>query len=185
MLITGRTLPGLYDVRFNPTVDHRGFLAKPYDELPFHKAGIDVVWRQILMQRTERRNTLKGLHIQTEPFTEAKLITPIEGRVLWVSVDLRKDSATFLRHEKTVLEPNGPALFAARGFAHGCLHLTDDTLLLIAADNSYSEEHGVGIAWNDPEIAIDWPLIEGLPLIIKAEHRDNPPFAIAQKRLKL
>ena len=185
MLISDRTLSGLYDVRFNPAIDHRGYLAKLYDAVPFQKAGIDVKWRQIIMQHTERRNTLKGLHIQNAPFTEAKLITPIKGLVLWVSVDLRKESATFLRHEKAVLEPGGAALFAARGFAHGCLHLTDDTLILIAADNDYSEGHGVGIAWNDLEIGIDWPLADGSPVIMKGEHRDNPSFAVARKKLQL
>ena len=186
MKISARALPGMYDVDFNVAVDHRGYLAKPFDDSPFRAAGIDVHWRQIITQFTERRNTVKGLHIQTDPFMEGKLVVPLAGEVLWISVDLRKNSPTFLRWEKTRLRPEDKrAVFVARGFAHGCLHLSDATQLLIAADSEHSDAHGVGIAWNDPEIGIDWPLIPGLPIVIKEEHRNNPPLSAVRRRLGL
>lgn len=185
MQLSERPISGLFDVTFPPAVDHRGYLVKPYNEQEFKEAGIDVTWRQIIMQQTERKNTMKGLHIQMAPFTEGKLVVPVAGRVMWVSIDFRKNSPTFLKWEKTILEPGGPAWFAPRGMAHGCLHLTDNTLLLIAADNLHSEEHGVGIAWNDPDIAIDWPVDDAAALIMKDAHRQSPPFADVRQRLGL
>lgn len=182
--VSGETA-GVFRVVFDPARDHRGYLSKPYEEKAFHAAGIDVTWRQLIFQSTDCRNTIKGFHIQADPFQEAKLITPVAGEVLWVSVDLRPGSSTFLKHEKFMLHPGAPAAFIPRGFAHGCLHLSDNTMLMIAADNYYSEPDGVGIAWNDPEIAVDWPLFPGEPIVIKDEHRDNPPLAVVRKRLGL
>ena len=180
-----RDLQGLANVHFNRVCDMRGYLEKPYDKILFEQAGISVEWRQLILQHTEKKNTIKGLHIQAAPFAEAKLITPLSGDVLWVCVDMRPQSDTYLRHCKTLLKLGGPALFAARGFAHGCIHLTDKTLLVISADNDYSEEHGIGIAWNDPTLGIDWPLLDGEPIVMKPEHRDNPSFADVRHRFEI
>ncbi|MFN3077567.1 MAG: dTDP-4-dehydrorhamnose 3,5-epimerase family protein [Alphaproteobacteria bacterium] len=179
------SLAGVFRVVFDPARDHRGYLSKPYEEKAFQAAGIDVTWRQIIFQFTEHHNTVKGLHIQSAPFLEAKLITPVVGEVLWISVDLRRDSPTFMKHEKFKMYPGGPAVFVPRGFAHGGLYISDNSMLMIAADNYHSEPHGVGIAWNDPEIGIEWPLIPGEPIVIKDQHRDNPPLAAVRDRLGL
>ena len=186
MKMIPRKLPGLMDVHYQPFTDHRGYLAKPFDDRPFHDAGIDAHWRQIVLQKTDHKNTIKGLHIQREPFDEAKLIVPLTGKVLWVNVDLRRNSPTFLKWESTLLEPgHDRALFIERGFCHGSLSLTDDALLLIMADNHYSPEHCVGFAWDDPEIGIEWPLIPGAPLVMSDDHRTNPLFAAVRGTLGL
>ena len=76
-------------------------------------------------------------------------------------------------------------LYVGRGFAHGCLTLTDRVNLLICADNDYSPEHGASIAWNDPDFAIDWPLLAGEEVVMKAEHRDALPFAAVRSTIGL
>ncbi|CAA7614509.1 dTDP-4-dehydrorhamnose 3,5-epimerase family protein [Magnetospirillum sp. SS-4] len=186
MRIAEREIKGMFDVEVDPAADHRGWLIKPFDARPFAAAGLTAEWRQVIVQYTEHRNTLKGLHHQADPFLEAKLIAPIEGRCFWVSVDLRPGSPTFGRWGGAVLDAaKRNSLYVARGFAHGCLTLTDRVNLLICADNDYSPDHGVSIAWNDPDFAIDWPLAPGEDVVMKDEHRAAPPFAALRDRLDL
>ncbi|KIL97759.1 dTDP-4-dehydrorhamnose 3 5-epimerase [Paramagnetospirillum magnetotacticum MS-1] len=186
MRITERAIKGIFDVELDPAADHRGWLIKPFDARPFAAAGLTAEWRQVIVQFTEHKNTLKGLHHQAEPFLEAKLIAPIEGRCFWVSVDLRHESPTFGQWGGAVLDADKRnSLYVSRGFAHGCLTLSDHVNLLICADNDYSPDHGVSIAWNDPTFAIDWPLLADTEVVMKAEHRDAPPFAAVRGKLGL
>ncbi len=181
-----KKLDGLVDVTFDPAVDHRGYLIKPYDEKPFKEKGINVDWKQILLQFTENINTVKGFHFQAAPFTEAKLITPINGKVIWVCVDVRPGSPTFGEVESTMLSSKrNSSLYACRGFAHANMNLTAEARIIIAADNHYSEAAGVGFAWDDPDIGFKWPLIEGEAVTMKEEHRDNPPFANIKNNINL
>ena len=171
-----RKLEGMFDVRLNLLTDHRGFLARTYDADLFAAVGIHLPWLQHTLSYTERRNTLRGLHAQKSAFSEAKLLLPLSGQMFWVSVDLRKESPTFGQWDTTLLDPEkGEALYVPRGFGHGCLSMTDKVLLHIFADNRFSHEHGFGIRWDDPELAIAWPEMEE-PRILSDAHLVNPGF---------
>lgn len=176
MELESRRLTGLYNVILAPYRDHRGFLTRAYDADLFQCAGVRMNWVQHLISYTERRNTLRGLHAQMSPFSEAKLITPLSGEMFWVVVDLRLDSPTFGQWEGDRLTPEeGRGLLVSRGFGHGCLSMTDGVMLSIVADNRYSLDHGVGIRWDDPDLAIEWPRIDG-HLTLSDAHVINPDF---------
>jgi dTDP-4-dehydrorhamnose 3,5-epimerase len=174
MKITPRgSIPGLYDIDLAPFSDHRGVLCKLFNDPTFHEQGVDLHFRQILHSQTTPKNTLRGMYVQRAPFTEAKMIYPIKGKLVWVVVDARKGSPTLGQAEVVELEGGKPRAFlASPGFAHGSLTLDDDVHVLLAGTNTHSEEHGLGFAWNDPELNIPWPLIKGEPMPI-AQHHDG------------
>jgi len=149
--------------------DERGVLTRMAADGRSCIPGFAASPRQILHSGTAKRGTLRGLHGQSAPYTEAKLLCCLTGRMFWVVVDLRAASATFGRWRGYDLSPDGMnALYAPAGFGHGCLSLTDDVNLMIMADKDFSPDHGIGIAWDDPDLAIDWPLAGDAPLISKA-----------------
>lgn len=105
------------------------------------------------------KGIVRGLHFQKDPLAQSKLVECLNGGVLDVVVDLRKDSPTYMKWTSVHLTPeNGRQLFIPRGFAHGFVSLKDNTLFQYLVDNDYSTSHEDGILWNDPEINIDWQL---------------------------
>ena len=168
-------LKGLFQVRFNPFRDNRGSLFKYFTPQHFAEIESDIVWRQVIIQRTETKGTIRGIHAQKPPFIESKLLVPLSGQMFWVCVDLRSGSDTFGQWEATVLDADNPVgLYAARGFAHGCCSLSDDCELLILADNDFAE--GLGIHYADPDLAIEWP-IDG-PVTISDAHAQLDSFQL-------
>lgn len=102
---------------------------------------------------------LRGLHFQRPPFEQAKLVRVIHGEVLDVAVDLRPDSATYLKYYSVKLNSdNKIQMYIPRGFAHGFVVLSKDAIFSYKVDNIYSPDHEDGILWNDPELNIDWIL---------------------------
>jgi dTDP-4-dehydrorhamnose 3,5-epimerase len=161
-------LDGLYDLVAPRLSDSRGYMQKPYDSRGFASAyGTDKVWRQIIVSHTAKVGTLRGLYVQRAPHTEGKAVVCLRGRMWWVVVDLRRASPTFGMWEGSDLAP-GQGIFIEPGFAHGCIALADDTDLLLMADNDHSDTSGIGLLWNDPELAIDWPLPSGAPTLSAA-----------------
>lgn len=107
------------------------------------------------------RGVLRGLHYQLAPAAQTKLVRVIKGRVMDVAVDIRKGSPTFGKHVAVELsEENKRQLFVPRGFAHAFVVLEDDTVFAYKVDNYYSPENDRGVAFNDPEIKIEWPIAE-------------------------
>ena len=171
--IEEKRLKGLYAVQFNPFQDNRGSLFKYFTPQHFAEIESEIVWRQVIIQRTETKGTIRGIHAQKPPFVESKLLVPLAGQMFWVCVDLRAGSDTFGQWEATVLDADKPmGLYAARGFAHGCCSLTDNCELLILADNDFAE--GLGIHYEDPDLGIDWP-IDG-PVTISPAHAKLDSF---------
>ena len=102
---------------------------------------------------------LRGLHYQEFPYAQAKLVRVIQGSVLDVAVDIRKDSPTFGKHVAIELnEENKKQLFIPRGFAHGFIVLSKTAIFSYKVDNYYNEESEIGIAFNDPDLMIDWKI---------------------------
>ncbi|MDC3274854.1 dTDP-4-dehydrorhamnose 3,5-epimerase, partial [Flavobacteriaceae bacterium] len=107
------------------------------------------------------RGVLRGLHFQKPPFSQAKLVRCIEGKVIDVAVDLRKGSPTYGKHVAVELSgENKKQLFVPRGFAHGFCVLSEIAVFAYKVDNTYAPEYDFGIKWNDKDLAIDWSLNE-------------------------
>tara|TARA_Y100001954_G_scaffold150560_1_gene160038 strand:+ start:6141 stop:6677 length:537 start_codon:yes stop_codon:yes gene_type:complete len=122
------------------------------------------------------RGTLRGLHFQTPPFEQTKLVRVIFGKVQDVVVDLRKNSETFGKHLSFILSSNNKKqLLIPPGFAHGFLVLSDFAIFSYKVDNKYSFEHDCGIIWNDDFLGIDWK-IQDDKLILSEKDMNLPKF---------
>jgi dTDP-4-dehydrorhamnose 3,5-epimerase len=167
--LTARRISGVFDVATEAFQDQRGFIARAFDADLFEAQGLAVRWIQHNVSYTAKRGTLRGLHVQLAPFSETKLIWPIAGSMCWVTVDLRHQSPTFGRWDAVTLDAKAQkGLFVHAGFGHGCVSLSDEVALSILSDNRFSHKHGVGIRWDDPELAIQWPLEGRKPLVSDA-----------------
>lgn len=159
MEIIERNIKGIYEIQLSPIGDHRGFFMRTFDINEFNKYGLNKMWVQENHSRSTQKGIIRGLHFQLPPFTETKLVRCINGAVLDVFVDLRKDSPTFGQWDSIELSAeNKKMIFIPRGFAHGFCTLTEESEVLYKVDNFYSKESERGIMWNDPEISIDWPV---------------------------
>lgn len=177
MKIQPLDLPGLLELDSPELTDDRGGLRRVFDREPFEVAGLPTRWEQLLLSRTSEPGIVRGMHVQVAPYTEAKLLVPVAGRMAWAVVDLRRDTPSFGRSSLVELSAErGRALFVPRGFAHGCMSLARDTLIAILTDNRHSAEHGRGFRWDDPALAIAWPATAAAPRC-SAAHAALPSFA--------
>lgn len=146
-----------------PTVhgDERGYFMESFSERDFEAAtGLNVRFVQD-NESSSRRGVLRGLHFQREPYAQAKLVRVVQGMVLDVAVDIRPGSATFGKYVAVELSAdNHRQLFIPKGFAHGYVVLEEDTVFQYKCDEYYHPESEDGIAWNDPEIGIEWGVEE-------------------------
>lgn len=153
--------------------DSRGYFFESFSERKFAElTGLDVRFVQD-NESFSHKGTLRGLHFQREPYAQAKLVRVVRGRVLDVAVDIRPESPTFGRYVAAELSgDNHRQMFIPKGFAHGYIALEDDTVFQYKCDEYYHPEVEDGIAWDDPQIGIVWPLpSEELILSEKDEHR--------------
>ena len=138
--------------------DARGYFMEAWKEEEFN-AHIGPVK---FIQDNESKSSygvLRGLHYQKGAFSQAKLVRVIKGRVLDVAVDIRKSSPTFGQHVMVELsEDNKRQFFIPRGFAHGFLVLSEEAIFTYKVDNPYAPSEEAGICWNDPDLAIKWPI---------------------------
>lgn len=135
--------------------DNRGYFMETYQEEKFAAGGITAKFIQD-NQSKSTRGVLRGLHFQKN-FPQAKLVRVISGEVYDVAVDLRKDSPTFGKYVGALLSAaNKRQFFIPKGFAHGFLVLSEEAEFVYKCDDFYHPEDEGGLAWNDPEIGIDW-----------------------------
>lgn len=152
-------------------VDERGFFMETYSQ-----RLLDIQFVQDNLSLSKKAGTLRGLHFQLPPFDQCKLVSVVQGSILDVAVDLRKDSETFGQHITCVLSAeNREQLLVPVGFAHGFLTLEPDTKVAYKVTNFYSKEHDRGILWNDPDIGIAWPK-ELTPPILSEKDTTLPTF---------
>jgi dTDP-4-dehydrorhamnose 3,5-epimerase len=143
--------------------DDRGFFFESYNQETFHALGIDMPWVQDNHSRSAA-GVLRGLHFQIGESAQDKLVRIIAGAAFDVAVDIRKDSATFGQWVGVELSAkNKRMLLIPKGFAHGFLSLKEETEFLYKCSHIYDPQAERGIAWNDPDLAIDWPLPTGPP----------------------
>ncbi|WP_158885971.1 dTDP-4-dehydrorhamnose 3,5-epimerase [Rhodanobacter sp. L36] len=152
-------LSGLTLVETSATQDERGRFSRLFCEEEFSSIRADLHWTQINLSTTFQKGTVRGMHYQHPPATEAKLIHCLRGRVFDVAVDLRKDSATFLHwHGVELSEQGDMQFFLPEGFAHGFQALTDDAQLLYFHTAAWSRDLEGGLRHDDPALGITWPL---------------------------
>lgn len=154
--------------------DQRGYFTESYRQQKLNNAiGYQVNFCQD-NETKSKRGVIRGLHFQLPPFAQSKLVRVIDGEVLDVSVDIRKESPTFGKHVAERLSgTNKCQLFIPRGFAHGFVVLSEKATFSYKVDNYYSAECDAGLAFNDPALAIDW-ILPSDDLIMSNKDKDLP-----------
>ena len=138
--------------------DHRGFFAETYSRHKYSELGIDVEFVQDNHSLSRGVGTLRGLHFQSPPHAQAKLIRCGRGAIFDVAVDIRRGSPTYGAWEGYELSAeNGEQLYVPVGFAHGFVTLEPDSEIVYKCSDYYAPETEGAILWNDPEIGINWP----------------------------
>lgn len=157
--------------------DDRGHFCETWNAARMAAAGLDVAFVQDNESLSARAGTLRGLHYQAPPFAQTKLVRVGRGAILDVAVDARAGSPTYGRWVAEELSAaNGMQLLVPRSFLHGFLTLADDTLVLYKVDKPYDPASDGGVAWDDPDLAIDWGIATDLATLSDKDRR-APRFA--------
>ena len=158
-VFTRHAIPEVIEILPDRHGDERGFFSEVFKDAVWAAGGVDVAFVQDNHSFSRDIGVLRGLHFQTPPFTQAKLVRVISGAVFDVAVDIRVGSPTFAQWVGVELTAKkGNQLFVPAGFAHGFVTLTPDTEFLYKVSNTYSKAHDRSIRFDDPAIGINWPL---------------------------
>ena len=172
MKVVKTSIPDLYIIEPKVFEDHRGYFFESYNKEVFLRHGIDQNFVQDNESMSEK-NVLRGLHYQKPPFTQGKLVRVMQGSVLDVAVDLRKKSATYGQWASVVLSQKNKWMYwIPPGFAHGFVTLEEHTIFFYKCTNVYNKASEGAIAWNDPDLNIDWKIKD--PIL--AEKDKKAPF---------
>lgn len=156
MKLIDTLLPGCFEVQPVVHRDHRGSFVKVFQESVFQKLGLAKSYNEEFYS-SSRKNVLRGMHFQTPPFAQDKVVFCVQGEVLDVGVDLRADSPTYGRHVAVHLSAEkGNGLYLPKGLAHGFVALSDDAVLLYKVSEEYAPAQDTGILWNS--CGISWPV---------------------------
>lgn len=167
-------LPEIIEIRPLLHRDSRGFFYESYNRDALRAEGIDIEWVQDNHSLSRQPHVLRGLHFQSPPHAQDKLIRVVHGSILDVAVDIRVGSPRYARHVAIVLSAEeGNQLLVPRGFAHGFLTLEPDTEVLYKVSDFYAPEFDRSIRYDDPQIGIDWGLAEKAP-ILSGKDADAP-----------
>ena len=139
--------------------DARGFFSETYNKKIFAEAGIDLDFVQDNHSLSVNAGTVRGLHFQSPPYAQAKLVRVVKGRILDIAVDVRRASPTFGQYVSAEISADKwNQILIPVGFAHGLCTLEPDTEVVYKVTNYYSAKCDLGVRWNDPEIGINWPV---------------------------
>ncbi|SNT63996.1 dTDP-4-dehydrorhamnose 3,5-epimerase [Tardiphaga sp. OK246] len=156
--------------------DARGIFTETYNRQRFREHGIDQDFVQDNQSLSRDTGTVRGLHFQSHPAAQDKLVRVLRGSILDVAVDLRRSSPTYGKWiSETLSAENGKQLLVPVGFAHGFCTLEPNTYVLYKVTNFYSAEHDLGLAWDDPDLAIDWP-VSTTSAVLSDKDRRQPFF---------
>lgn len=170
MKFVNTNISGVFIVEPKILGDERGYFFESFNQKEFeeHIGKIGFIQDN---ESKSNKGVLRGLHFQKPPYSQSKLLRCIEGEILDVAVDLRKNSPTYKQHLSVVLSgENKKQVFIPKGFAHGFLVLSDSATIAYKVDQFYAPDHDSGIAWNDEDINIDWPI---LPEMIQLSEKDK------------
>jgi len=180
--VQSTAIPDVKIVTPKRIVDSRGFFSETYNRQRFIEAGIGEEFVQDNHSLSSAAGTIRGLHFQSRPYAQAKLIRVVRGRILDVAVDIRRSSPTYGRHVAVELSAeSGRQLFIPVGFAHGFCTLEPDTEILYKVSAYYSAVHDHGLAFDDPALGIAWPVQPGQAILSDKDWKlprlaELPPF---------
>ena len=158
MIVHRTALPDVHVFEIEPIEDERGFFARLWDASDLSRRGLRAELSHVSVSFNRRKGTLRGLHYQSPPMAEVKIVRCVRGAVFDVAVDLRESSPTFKQWTGVELTAeNRRALYIPEGLAHGFQTLTDDTEVMYFIRGEYSPEHSRGVRWDDPAFGIVWP----------------------------
>lgn len=159
MNITETKLKDVYVVEPKVFGDERGWFMESYSKRVFEEAGIRAEFVQDNHSFSKDKGTLRGLHYQLNPYSQAKMLRCTRGEIFDVAVDVRKGSSNYAKWVGVRLsEKNHKAIFIPRGFLHGFITLTDNVEVEYKTDNFYEKSSEGGVLWSDSEIGVDWPI---------------------------
>ena len=177
MRVTPTELPDVKLIVPNKFEDERGFFVETYNQRILAGHGIDIAFVQDNCSLSRPAGTVRGLHFQTGAFAQHKLIRVTRGSIFDVAVDIRTGSPSFGRHIALTLTAGDPTqMLVPIGFAHGFCTLEPDTEVMYKVSAFYSPEHDMGISWNDPALAIAWPVTADQAILSDKDKR-NPVLA--------
>jgi dTDP-4-dehydrorhamnose 3,5-epimerase len=157
--------------------DHRGFFSEVFNESELRRLGIDVHFVQDNHSLSANKWVVRGLHFQIPPFAQAKLLRVTSGSIFDVAVDIRWGSPSFGQHLGIVLSAaEWNQIFIPEGFAHGFCTLEPDTEVIYKVNSYYSAKHDRGLAWDDPNLGITWPVTAD-EAILSDKDRTHPVLA--------
>ena len=170
MKVTELDLPGVLLIEPDVFKDYRGYYMESYSKRTLEKYGINDEFVQDNHLLSLKKGTIRGIHFQNAPYAQSKLLRCTKGKILDVVVDLRKDSLTYKKWISIELDAESKKqIYSPRGFGHACMSLVDDTEVQYKVDNLYYPEYDRAIAWNDPELNIEW----GIKDVIVSEKDKN------------
>jgi len=172
MQITSTAIAAVKEIRPLRHRDPRGFFSEIFRADLLREHGIGVEFAQENHSLSVDRGVVRGLHFQTPPTAQAKLVRAGAGSILDVAVDIRRGSPTYGQHVAVILSAEeGNQLFVPEGFAHGFCTLEPNTQVLYKVNRYYSREHDSGLAWNDPALGIAWPVAEEAAILSDKDRR--------------
>lgn len=180
MKVTPLAIPDVKLIDTKVFADNRGFFLESYSKRAFENIGIETDFVQDNHSLSKEAGVIRGLHFQYPPYAQTKLVRVTKGEIWDVAVDLRKGSPTYGEYVSTKLSADSfKMLFIPVGFAHGFVTLTANCEIQYKTDSYYAPNHEGGVRWDDPDIAIQWPL-EHTSVILSEKDAVLPSFASFQ-----
>lgn len=177
LTVESLAIPDVKIIRPKKHGDARGFFSETYSKKAFAEAGIALDFVQDNHAFSATKGTVRGLHFQSAPFAQDKLVRVVRGAILDVAVDLRRASPTYGKHVSAVISADEwNQILVPVGFAHGLLTLEPDTEVLYKVTNYYAPQHDLGLLWNDPALGIAWPVSEA-DAVLSAKDKVQPRLA--------
>ena len=177
LIVETLSIPDVKVIRPVKHGDERGFFSETFSRRDFAAAGIKIDFVQDNHAFSAQEGTVRGLHFQTPPFAQDKLVRVVRGAILDVAVDLRVGSPTFGSHVSARISASDwNQILVPIGFAHGLVTLEPDTEVLYKVSNYYSPEHDKGLFWNDSALGIDWHVADS-EVFLSARDKQHPVFA--------
>lgn len=167
--------PGLKLLHTNRIYDERGWFSEAFNRESLKQHGITADFVQLNHTHSKQPYTLRGLHYQKPPYSQAKFVRVVRGSILNVSVDSRPNSPGYGQYHKTVLSAqNGYQIFLPVGFLHGILTLEPETEMTWWVDNPVNRENAVSVRYDDPELDIEWELKSVSPILSEKDQNACP-----------
>ena len=172
----GTAIKGVYVIESDCYGDNRGWFMETYNKAKFAEMGIETVFVQDNMSYSAQKGTLRGLHYQRTPYSQAKLVRCTKGKVIDVAVDIRKGSPTYGKWVSCELsEENKRMFYLPKGMAHGFLTISDDVEFQYKVDELYNKESEGSIRYDDPTINVDWgSLLNGIEPVLSEKDKIAP-----------